>query len=163
MYESQTQEVILKRMLDNVPSDIDKIEGSVIYDASAPTSIEVMLLYAMCDYFLKNTFGDTADREYLIERAKERGLSPKKATYAVVKGAFTPETLNIPIGSRFSYDAVNYEVTEKLENGSVPLEESMKLFEEGTKLVNFCNSKLNAAEQKFTQLITENSESDNNE
>lgn len=55
------------------------------------------------------------------------------------------------------------EIVEKLENGSVPLEESMKLFEEGTKLANLCNSKLNAAEQKFTQLITENSESDNNE
>lgn len=55
------------------------------------------------------------------------------------------------------------EIVEKLENGSVPLEESMKLFEEGTELANFCNSKLNAAEQKFTQLITENSESDNNE
>ncbi len=55
------------------------------------------------------------------------------------------------------------EIVDKLENGSVPLEESMKLFEEGTKLANFCNSKLNAAEQKFTQLITENSESDNNE
>lgn len=55
------------------------------------------------------------------------------------------------------------EIVNKLENGSVPLEESMKLFEEGTKLANFCNSKLNAAEQKFTQLITENSESDNNE
>ena len=55
------------------------------------------------------------------------------------------------------------DIVEKLKNGSVPLEESMKLFEEGTKLANFCNSKLNAAEQKFTQLITENSESDNNE
>lgn len=55
------------------------------------------------------------------------------------------------------------EIVEKLENGSVPLEESMKLFEEGTKLANFCNTKLNASEQKFTQLITENSESDNNE
>lgn len=55
------------------------------------------------------------------------------------------------------------EIVEKLENGSVPLEESIKLFEEGTKLANFCNTKLNAAEQKFTQLITENSESDNNE
>lgn len=55
------------------------------------------------------------------------------------------------------------EIVNKLENGSVPLEESMKLFEEGTKLANFCNSKLNAAEQKFTQLITENSESNNNE
>ncbi len=55
------------------------------------------------------------------------------------------------------------EIVEKLENGSVPLEESMKLFEEGTKLANFCNKKLNDAEQKFTQLITENSESDKNE
>ena len=61
------------------------------------------------------------------------------------------------------YTVVNVGELEKLENGSVPLEESMKLFEEGTKLANFCNSKLNAAEQKFTQLITENSESDNNE
>lgn len=55
------------------------------------------------------------------------------------------------------------EIVEKLENGSVPLEESMKLFEEGTKLANFCDTKLNDAEQKFTQLITENSESDKNE
>ncbi len=55
------------------------------------------------------------------------------------------------------------EIVEKLENGSVPLEEAMKLFEEGTKLANFCNTKLNDAEQKFTQLITENSESDKNE
>lgn len=55
------------------------------------------------------------------------------------------------------------EIVEKLENGSVPLEEYMKLFEEGTKLANFCNTKLNDAEQKFTQLITENSESDKNE
>ena len=55
------------------------------------------------------------------------------------------------------------EIVDKLENGSVPLEESMKLFEEGTKIANFCYSQLYAAEQKFTQLITENSESDNNE
>lgn len=55
------------------------------------------------------------------------------------------------------------EIVEKLENGSVPLEESMKLFEEGTKLADFCNEKLNAAEQKFTQLITENSGSDKDE
>lgn len=55
------------------------------------------------------------------------------------------------------------EIVEKLESGSVPLEESMKLFEEGTKLADFCNAKLNAAEQKFTQLITDNSGSDKDE
>lgn len=44
------------------------------------------------------------------------------------------------------------EITEKLENGSVSLDESIKLFEEGTRLADFCNQKLNTAEQKFTEL-----------
>lgn len=117
MYENQTDEVILKRMLESVPDSLDKREGSIIYDSSKPAAIEVMLLYAMADYFFKNTFGDTAEREYLIERAKERGLSPYSATFAKCKGTFTPTTLTIPIGTRFSYDDVNYAVTEKISNG----------------------------------------------
>ena len=76
-----------------------------------------MLVYAMCDYFLKNTFGDTAERLFLVERAKERGLAPKAASCAVAKGAFMPMDIQIPIGARFSYDDVNYAVTEKISNG----------------------------------------------
>jgi len=117
MYEDQTQEVILNRMLSTVPDSLDKREGSIIFDACAPVSIEVMLLYAMCDYFLKNTFGDTAEREFLIERAKERGLKPYPATYAIVKAVFTPDSLEIGIGTRFSYDDLNYEVVENVSAG----------------------------------------------
>ena len=117
MYEKETQEAILARMLKNVPRDVDKREGSIIFDAAAPASIEFMLLYAELDYFLKNTFGDTAERTYLIQRARERGLKPKEATSAVVKGRFTPLALNIPLGTRYSCEAVNYAVTEKLTNG----------------------------------------------
>lgn len=117
MYEDQTQKLILSRMLSKVSDDLDKREGSIIHDACAPASIEVMLLYAMCDYFLTNTFGDTAERSFLIERAKERGLTPHAATYAVVKAGFTPESLEIPIGTRFSYDDLNYVVLEKVTAG----------------------------------------------
>lgn len=117
MYEDQTENVILKRMLDKVPTNVDKREGSVIYDASMPAAIEFMLLYAGLDFFYKNTFGDTADREHLIERALERGLKPEAATYARCKAKFTPETLDIPIGSAFSYDDVNYIVAEKVSAG----------------------------------------------
>lgn len=117
MYENQTEAVILARMLQSVSDSLDKREGSIIYDSCMPTSIEVMLLYAMADYFLKNTFGDTAERAYLIERAKERGLSPDLATYAKVKGTFSPASLNIPLGTRFSLDDVNYAVTEKISDG----------------------------------------------
>lgn len=117
MYENNTEDIILNRMLEKVPNDIDKREGSIIYDASMPAAIEFMLLYATVDYFIKNTFGDTAEREFLILRAKERGLAPYPATYAIVKGECTPNNINISVGTRFSYDDVNYSITESLGNG----------------------------------------------
>lgn len=118
MYEDQTSSVIEKRMLDAVSPAVDKREGSIIHDATAPVSIELELMYAALDWFMKNTFGDTAERKFLIERALERGLVPYKATRAVVRGIFTPVTLEIPIGHRFSCDGINYAVTEKLKTGS---------------------------------------------
>lgn len=64
---------------------------------------------------MQNTFGDTAEREYLIEIAKERGLSPYEATFAEGSAAFTPADIIVPVGSRFSYDDVNYTVVESSE------------------------------------------------
>lgn len=98
MYKDQTSSVIEKRMLDAVSPAVDRREGSIIRDATAPVSIELELMYAALDWFMKNTFGDTAERKFLIERALERGLVPYKATRAVVRGIFTPVTLEIPIG-----------------------------------------------------------------
>lgn len=44
------------------------------------------------------------------------------------------------------------EIVEILEKGEATLEDSMKLFEEGTKLSSFCYSTLSKAEQKVTDL-----------
>ena len=44
------------------------------------------------------------------------------------------------------------EIVEALESGSLSLEESMKLFEEGTKLTAGCYDVLKKAEQKITEL-----------
>lgn len=117
MYEHMTYEVILQRMLDRVPNTFDKREGSVIYDALAPAALELQLAYIELDVYLTETFGDTASRDFLIKRAKERGLTPEPATYAKVKGMFSPTELNVPVGTRFSYDDVNYAVTEKVSSG----------------------------------------------
>ena len=43
-------------------------------------------------------------------------------------------------------------IVEKLEDGSLSLDKSMELFEEGTRLSVFCEKCLNEAEQKITQL-----------
>lgn len=44
------------------------------------------------------------------------------------------------------------EITEKLESGEYDLDSSMKLYEEGVKLVSFCNKTLLSAKQKITEL-----------
>ncbi len=45
------------------------------------------------------------------------------------------------------------EIAGKLEGGEATLDESLKLFEEGAKLMGKCNAMLDAAEQKVTMLL----------
>jgi exodeoxyribonuclease VII small subunit len=44
-------------------------------------------------------------------------------------------------------------IVSKLEEGDIPLEESLKLFEEGIRLSRFCNQKLDEAEKKVEILL----------
>lgn len=122
MYENVTFESILQRMLDRVSDQMDKRESSPIYNALAPAAVELQLMYIEFDIILKETFGDTASREYLIRRAAERGITPYPATYALLKGEFTPSTINISIGSRFSLNDLNYYVKSKISDGVYQVE-----------------------------------------
>ena len=45
------------------------------------------------------------------------------------------------------------EIVAALEKGDAPLADSLKLFEEGTKLVSSCTAMLEQAEQKVVKLI----------
>lgn len=117
MYEETTYEVILQRMLDRVSDRLDKREGSVIWDALAPTAIEHQLLYIAIDTILQEVFADTATREYLIKRAAEIDITPHEATPAVWEVRFTPAGMTIPIGARFNCDSMNLYVSSKIEDG----------------------------------------------
>lgn len=44
------------------------------------------------------------------------------------------------------------EILALLEKNEISLDESIKLFEEGTKLTAFCNEKLENAKQKITEI-----------
>ena len=113
MYEDQTYENILSRTLDRVSTDVDKREGSVIMNSVAPVSAEHANIFILLDSIIQNGYADTALREYLILRCKERGIIPYEATKAVLKGKFNME---IPIGSRFSLNELNYVATTFIEN-----------------------------------------------
>lgn len=47
------------------------------------------------------------------------------------------------------------EIVSLLEKNEISLDESLALFEEGTKLVAFCSSKLNDAKQKIVEIEKE--------
>lgn len=44
------------------------------------------------------------------------------------------------------------EIVARLEDGSEPLDATLKLYEEAAKLSRFCYSKLEGAEQKITEI-----------
>lgn len=116
MFENQTYEVILQRMLDRVSESLDKREGSVIWDTHSPTALEFQNLYLELETMLQEAYGDTASREFLIRRAKERGITPYSATNAILKGEFTPKNVDV-LGKRFNLQELNYVVTEKIADG----------------------------------------------
>lgn len=49
------------------------------------------------------------------------------------------------------------EIVSELEQGELPLEQSLKLFEEGVKLARICNARLEEAERKVDILLKDKS------
>ena len=99
MYEEQTFETIMNRMLSRIPNTMDKRESSPIYAALAPAAVELASMYVSFDCMLEETFGDTASREYLILLCTDRGITPKTATHAVLE---LHTDIEVPEGKRFT-------------------------------------------------------------
>lgn len=117
MFDYMTSDYIMERMLDSVSDQVDKREGSIVYDALMPCALELSNAYAAMDMVLTESFADTASGHYLIKRVAERGMLPEPATYAHVKGIFYGA--EIPIGKRYSCGSLNYYVHDILESGKI--------------------------------------------
>ncbi|ASA24312.1 baseplate J/gp47 family protein [Paenibacillus donghaensis] len=120
MYEDQTYEALLERMLDRVPQGLDKREGSIIYDALAPAAAELAQMYIELDVNHNLVFADTAAGEYLERSIAWSGIRRRPASQAQLQGSFYREDgtlLELPVGSRFSLELMNYTAVEKLSPG----------------------------------------------
>ena len=120
MYERITYEELVKRMINRAlesNKNLDSREGSILWLAEAPAAVELQNLYIALDNVLKETFADTASREYLILRARERGLSPIPASAAVLEMTITPAVLRLKMGERFSIGDLNYFVSMEKSAG----------------------------------------------
>ena len=124
MFADKTYEELLSGMIAYAEEKaaergekLDTREGSLLWYGQAPSAVEGQNLLIQMDTVMDETFADTASRSNLIRRAKERGLAPKPASYAIGKAVFTPQEIEIAIGERFSLDDLNYIVTQKISSG----------------------------------------------
>lgn len=110
-------EDILKRCMSRISDDMDKREGSVIYDALMPACMELEALYFALDELYKNAFADTADFNYLKKLGKERGIEVYKATNAIIRGEFSGK---VNKGDIFTINKLRFIVMSDCEeNGSL--------------------------------------------
>lgn len=82
MYENQTQDAILQRLLGDVTSGVDTSEGSFTYDVLSPEAIELAQAYLQLGQVLVLAFAQTTNGQYLDYRAGEHGVIRLIATYA---------------------------------------------------------------------------------
>lgn len=111
MFGDMTYENLMADMLSRVTSDVDKREGSVIYDALAPCAYYLAQTYFNLNNFLDLVSGDTAVGEYLDRVVADYGLTRKVATYAVRKITTTGP---VDVGTRWGLNGTTYEVTALL-------------------------------------------------
>lgn len=87
--DEQDYEYILASYLGNVRDDVDKREGSIIWDAGAPCCIEIAKAYLYLQAMILNAFAATAQSPFLEYRCAEQGIERDPATYAKRLGVFT--------------------------------------------------------------------------
>lgn len=113
-------EDLMAQKMSGIDNSLDKREGtSMIFNATAANSAETVQMLAALKTFRNIMFADTAPREELLLLGAERGLKPTVATKAKLKGVFN---IDVPIGSRFSLDQLNYVVTDRIDQGEYILE-----------------------------------------
>lgn len=113
-YENITYEYIMNRIMGRVKSNypnLDRREGSIIYNAVAPVAIELAIAFTELDNVRRESFVPTASREFKLLGCKDIGMdvSVFDATYGVHKGVFN---VAVELGSRWNCELFNYVVTE---------------------------------------------------
>lgn len=117
----------LEKALARVPDEVDKREGSIIYDAIAPVAYSFAEMAMNMQQVVLNAYLQTANGVYLDYKAAERGTQREPATNARVTAEFTDNKgnpLTIDVEDRFSSTGASpifYTCSNVLPNGQAEL------------------------------------------
>lgn len=127
--ENNSFDQILERLLAKVDDNLDKRQGSIIYDALAPAAAELAQCYIALDVYTDQSYLLTAVGQNLDNRVVDYGLERLKATKAqrlITIYDSNESLMDVPIGTRFStpnaFGGYNYIVIEKLSVGNYTVE-----------------------------------------
>lgn len=125
MFEQQTYENILQRMLDRVEMDVDKRQGSLVYDMLAPMAAELAEHYSQLEGVVDMLFIRSASGEWLDRLGMQFGI-PRREAVAAVRRAdcynYEGTPLEVAVGTRFRCDEWTYMVQQVLEDGGYVLQ-----------------------------------------
>lgn len=105
-YTNETKDEILDRMLDGIEEDVDKRQGSVVWDLLSPAAFELAQSYVQLDNVLTFGFASEDTPSYFLDlRTTELGVIRKEAVKAVGQVTFSgADGLVVPAGTRLSTD-----------------------------------------------------------
>lgn len=79
----------------------------------------------------------------MLFTCRKRGLNSKKDFFMTKKQSFESAMKRLE------------EIVAELEQGNLPLEESLKIYQEGVKLTKYCSQILDDTEKKIKMLVKE--------
>ncbi|MFV0552280.1 MAG: baseplate J/gp47 family protein [Anaerorhabdus sp.] len=118
-------EAVLNRMIDQIPKDLDKREGSVIYTALAPAAMELSRSYWLLGWLLNLMLPDTAVGEYLDKLVAQFGVNRYKASKAIrVVQTFDDlkNPLSVSLSSRFRIGNITLKLLSEISTGKYQAE-----------------------------------------
>lgn len=132
-FQNNDYDYFLRKMLDAVPDNIDKREGSIIYDALAPAALVMGQQSLDMANVIKETYIKTASGEFLDYRAIEHGTSRYPATQTEAKAKVLNDKKeplnNVQIGDKFASigdSPIFYAVTKVNDDLTVELTAEVK-------------------------------------
>lgn len=132
-FQNKDYDYFLRKMLDAVPDNIDKREGSIIYDALAPAALVMGQQSLDMANVIKETYIKTASGEFLDYRAIEHGISRYPATQTEAKAKVLNDKKepldNVQVGDKFASigdSPIFYAVTKVNDDLTVELTAEVK-------------------------------------
>lgn len=108
-------EQILSNMLNKLPDNYDKRQGSILYDILAPCALELAAYYQTLEAYLDLSFVETSTGSYLEKRTAELGIKREPAEPMIITAEIKDMDGNLMsglIGKRFSANGLVFKASE---------------------------------------------------